>query len=347
MARKYSNNVVKQAGIILSKNEEFSTSEIETARNVLTYWRTIHAALINTFQSNLRTHLSRLGIKEALVAQRLKRTVSIVSKLKRFPYMKLSTMQDIAGIRVIVNNINQVHEIENKYRESKFKHKLIDSKDYIANPAQSGYRSIHLIFQYVNPKIEESNGLKVELQIRTKLEHTWATAVETVGTFLNYSLKSSQGPEEWLEYFKLVSAGFAILENCPVHSEFQRLSTKDIFGKIVDKTSELKVKSKLRGFTIAADKINQNKIRSKYNLITLNLDKKVLNVKSYFTRQLNQANLDYTNIEREINNGANIQAVLVSTGSIDSLRKTYPNYFLDTQEFLSQLDQIKKRFEKM
>jgi len=240
-----------------------------------------------------------------------------------------------------------VHEIENKFRESKFKHILIDSKDYIANPAYSGYRSVHLIFQYVNPKIEESNGLKIELQIRTKLQHTWATAVETVGTFLNYSLKSSQGPEEWLEYFKIVSAGFAKLENCPVYSEFQELSDKDLFGKIVDKTIELEVRSKLRGFTVAADKINQSKIRSKYNLITLNLDKKVLNIKSYFTRQLNQANLDYTNIEREINNGANIQAVLVSTGSIDSLRKTYPNYFLDTQEFLSKLDQIKKRFDKM
>jgi putative GTP pyrophosphokinase len=347
MARKYSQNVVKQAGLILSKTEEFSTSEIENAQNVLTYWRTIHAALINTFQSNLRKHLSRLGFKEVLVAQRLKRSVSIVSKLKRFPNMKLSTMQDIAGIRVIVKNINQVHEIENKFRESKFKHILIDSKDYIANPAYSGYRSVHLIFQYVNPKIEESNGLKIELQIRTKLQHTWATAVETVGTFLNYSLKSSQGPEEWLEYFKIVSAGFAILENCPVHSEFQELSDKDLFGKIVDKTIELEVRSKLRGFTVAADKINQSKIRSKYNLITLNLDKKVLNIKSYFTRQLNQANHDYTNIEREINNGANIQAVLVSTGSIDSLRKTYPNYFLDTQEFLSKLDQIKKRFDKM
>lgn len=132
-----------------------------------------------------------------------------------------------------------------------------------------------------------------------------------------------------------------------MHSEFQELSNKDLFGKIVDKTIELEVRSKLRGFTVAADKINQSKIRSKYNLITLNLDKKVLNIKSYFTRQLNQANHDYTNIEREINNGANIQAVLVSTGSIDSLRKTYPNYFLDTQEFLSKLDQIKKRFDKM
>jgi len=107
MARKYSQNVVKQAGLILSKTEEFSTSEIENAQNVLTYWRTIHAALINTFQSNLRKHLSRLGFKEVLVAQRLKRSVSIVSKLKRFPNMKLSTMQDIAGIRVIVKNINK------------------------------------------------------------------------------------------------------------------------------------------------------------------------------------------------------------------------------------------------
>lgn len=35
-----------------------------------------------------------------------------------------------------------------------------------------------------------------------------------------------------------------------------------------------------------------------------------------------------------------VQVVLVSAGSIESLKRAYPNYFLDTHEFLKQLDKI-------
>ncbi|MBJ6119847.1 RelA/SpoT domain-containing protein [Pontibacter sp. BT310] len=347
MSRLYTNNEVKLAGKILTEPQKYSLDELDFAQTVLTYWRTIHASPINTFQATLRDKINRLDYYDALIAQRLKRAVSIVAKLDRFPNMKLSTMQDIAGLRAIVKNVDQVRTLEKNYRESNFKHLLKDDKDYILDPAPSGYRGIHLIYQYVNEKNHESNGLRVELQIRTKLQHTWATAVETMGTFLKYSLKSSQGPVNWLDYFSLVSAGFAILEKCPTSENYKDLAPKDIFQKIVDESKKLNVSEKLRAFTVAADHIFQSQANSKYNLITLNLEKRVVNVKSYSARQLRRANIDYTNIEKEINKGAPIQAVLVSTGSIDSLRKAYPSYFLDTQEFLSKLNMIYHRLQKI
>lgn len=345
--RKYSNNEIKKAGKILAKPLEFSTQEYEDAQNTLTYWRTIHAPAINTFQATLRDKLKRYGFKDYLIAQRLKRAVSIVSKLERFSAMKLSTMQDIAGLRAILKNIDQVRNLENSYRTSNFNHLLVDDKDYISKPAISGYRGIHLVYEYVNPKNAEANGLKIELQIRTKLQHTWATAVETMGTFLNYSLKSSQGPVDWLEYFALISAGFAILEKSPVPLQFSSLTEKEIFQKIIDDSLKLDVSSKLRAFSVAGEHIAQNGVNSKYNLITLNLEKRVVNVKNYSARQLEQANIDYTNIEKEINKGAKIQAVLVSTDSIESLRKTYPSYFLDSHEFLEKLNLIYSRLQKI
>ncbi len=104
MSRKHSNNKVKNAGEVLSYPHKFSNLEYEDAQNILTYWRTIHASTFNTFQSTLRDKLKRLGYSNYLIAQRLKRADSIVSKLRRFPRMKLSTMQDIAGLRAIVKN---------------------------------------------------------------------------------------------------------------------------------------------------------------------------------------------------------------------------------------------------
>lgn len=42
-------------------------------------------------------------------------------------------------------------------------------------------------------------------------------------------------------------------------------------------------------------------------------------------------------IEESIKEKTNSQVVLVSAGSIDALRKAYPNYFLDTEDFLRRL----------
>lgn len=345
--RKYSNTQVKNAGKVLCNSSKYKKSEVEEAQEILTYWRTLHASTFNTFQSTLREKLKRLNVKDFLVAQRLKRGESIVKKLSRFSNMKLSTMQDIAGLRAILKNIKEVRSLESNYKTSKFTHKLKDYKDYISNPAPTGYRGIHLIYEYINEKNPDASGLKIELQIRTKLQHTWATAVETMGTFLNHSLKSSQGPEEWLDYFSLVSAGFAILEKCPIPSKYAFKSNKEIFQEIIDKTIELDVDKKLSGYTVAAEHIVKTQTNSKYNLIILNLDKRVLNIKNYTKKQLQQANIDYTNIEKEIINGANLQAVLVSTGSIESLRRAYPSYFLDSKEYLKKIELIKNRINKI
>lgn len=346
MKRKYSNNEIKKAGKILTSPRNYNEQEFEEAQNILTYWRTIHAYPINTFQSTLRDKIKRLNFDGSLIAQRLKRSVSIVSKLERFPDMKLSTMQDISGLRAIVKDISQVRLLEESYRKSKFSHELKHYKDYIQEPAHSGYRGIHLIYQYVNENNPEYNGLRVELQLRTKLQHTWATAVETMGTFLDYSLKSSQGPESWLNYFSLVSSGFSILEDSPVIEKYRHLNAKEIFEKIIQESDNLNVDENLRAFTVAAKHIIQKETNSKYNLITLNLEKKIVTVKSYAAKRLEQANIDYTNIEKEIIKGAPLQAVLVSTGSIDSLKKAYPSYFLDSQEFLNKINYIYAKLQE-
>jgi hypothetical protein len=41
----------------------------------------------------------------------------------------------------------------------------------------------------------------------------WATAVETVGAFVQQALKSSLGEQEWLRFFSLMSGALAFKEN--------------------------------------------------------------------------------------------------------------------------------------
>ena len=59
--------------------------------------------------------------------------------------------------------------------------------------------------------------------------------------------------------------------------------------------------------------------------------------------QLEEANIAYSNAEKQsAEKEQQIQVVLVAAGSVDSLRRAYPNYFLDTHDFLKQLKYIEK-----
>ena len=196
---------------------------LDGALDIVDRWRACHAYPINTFQATLRTKLRRYP-GDPIAAQRLKRMPTIVDKLIRHPAMKLTTMQDIGGVRAILESTNDVYKLANSYRDSKrLAHELTDEKDYILNPRdEDGYRSIHLIYKYRNRRTQEYDGLRIELQIRTRLQHIWATAVESMGTFLGQALKSRQGDQEWLDFFALISSAFALKENCAPISRFAK-----------------------------------------------------------------------------------------------------------------------------
>lgn len=54
------------------------------------------------------------------------------------------------------------------------------------------------------------------MQIRSKIQHSWATAVEVVGAFTKQALKASAGDPRWLDFFKYTSVEFSKLENCVI-----------------------------------------------------------------------------------------------------------------------------------
>ena len=114
--------------------------------------------------------------------------------------MQASKMSDIGGIRIIFNDIKKVSQLQEKLKKWKIKNKLVSERNYLENPKPSGYRSIHFIYSYQNKK-KNYQGFKVELQIRSAIQHAWATAVEIVGTFYQQNLKASDGDQDWLDFF--------------------------------------------------------------------------------------------------------------------------------------------------
>ena len=249
-------------------------------------------------------------------------------------------MQDIGGLRAIVGTMGKVRQLEQAYLQGNFQHKMISSKDYIARPKSDGYRSIHLIYRYQNPRASFFDGLLLELQLRTRLQHAWATAVETMGTFLGQALKSGQGEGQWRSFFELTGSAIAHLENSPPVPGYESLSRDEIFMRVAQSEALLKVLEKLRGFSIATEKITTEKGQGSFHLVVLNsIDKSVL-IRPYPITRLEQANADYAIVEKQAQSGEPVEAVLVSAGSIEALKKAYPNYFLDTHEFILQIERV-------
>lgn len=335
----YSKSQVNRAGEILVTPDAYSEEEQEWAGRVLANWRACHGYPINTFQATLRQKLKAID-DNAIVAQRLKRAPSIILKLQRFDGMQLARMQDIGGLRAVVGSVARVRKLEAAYRNAQFKHALTSSKNYVDEPKEDGYRSIHLIYRYVNDGAPSYNGLSLELQLRTRLQHAWATAVETMGTFLGQALKSGQGEREWRRFFAKAGAALAIVEKTSPVPGFENHASDDVFSDVASTERKLHVLDKLRGFAIAADRITTVRGLGAYHLIVLNSTKRTVFIRPYSIARLEQANIDYAAIEQRAKAGEAIEAVLVSAGPIDALRKAYPNYFLDTHEFVKQIEKV-------
>ena len=254
--------------------------------------------------------------------------------------MKLARMQDIGGLRAVVGTVAKLRKLEAAYRGATFKHELVSSKDYISNPKPDGYRSVHLIYRYSNPRTPEYNGLSIELQLRTNLQHAWATAVETMGTFLGQALKSGQGEKDWRTFFEIASAALAVVEKCPPVPGFEKLTAKQIIQQLAGAEKKLQVLHKLSSFAIAANRITKERGQGAYHLVILDSMERTVSIRPFPQARLDEANRQYAEVEARAKNGENIEAVLVSAGPIDALRKAYPNYFLDTQSFVSEISQL-------
>lgn len=340
---KESKNQINKAGKILI-NKKSSVKEIEWARNLADKWRACHAYPLNTFNVTLRGKVKKFP-PEPIVAQRLKRMSTIIDKLKRYSAMQLATMQDIGGVRAVVGTIDDAYKLAGEYRRKNlFAHQLYNSKDYIDKPRdEDGYRSIHLIYRYKNDRAPEYNGLLIELQIRTKLQHTWATAVETMGTFLGQALKSRQGDKDWIDFFAITSSAFAHMEGAKLVPRFNHLSREETFEVVLQAEEKIKALEIMRGLSVAADIIVKN-IRARkrgwyYHLIILNSLKHTVQIKPYPRNNFQQAAADYAKIEAT-SLEKKIEPVLVSAGPLKELRRAYPNFFLDIKDFGEKVNLI-------
>jgi putative GTP pyrophosphokinase len=332
---------VNRAGKILATLGS-ALSETRKANAILEEWRLRHSLPLQTLRDIITGHLQALQ-PDAIVVHRLKREPSIVAKLRIQEGMDLARMQDLGGLRAVICDQARLQTLAGVFTASGFPHSLARSYDYIARPKPSGYRSLHLVHRYHNPAVPESHGLLVEIQLRTQIQHAWATALETVDAFRQSSLKSSQDPtDEWQDFFRLSGAALALLEDCPVNEQYAGRTSEDIFAETVRQMDLLLVPQKLRSYANAVRLITGADDANTCFLLELDITSGTVNYRSFPPDQLEQANKEYLVAEaRAKESGALV--VLAVAESPQKLREAYPNYFMETDRFVALLTEVKRR----
>ncbi len=125
------------------------------------------------------------------VKMRVKTSESIVRKLRKKGFeATIENMQkhvsDIAGIRIICSFTSDIYRIAEMIR-SQSDIKVLDTKDYIQNTKESGYKSYHMIVTVPIFLSDSVYDTRIEIQIRTVAMDFWASLEHK----MNYKFESN------------------------------------------------------------------------------------------------------------------------------------------------------------
>lgn len=312
-------------------------------------WRASHGYVINTFQAWIKGHIARRRLNVEF-AQRLKRKKTVNEKLERLrpdgvPLISdITTMHDLAGCRMIFNNIDELTDFREYMRSNdvmrNVDHELrhdANKYDYIENPKPSGYRGIHDVYRHF-PRGHRRNaakngpwdGLTVEIQYRTRAQHAWATAVEISDLLDGERTKFDMTVTERGRFFALASEIIARTYEGK-EKAFLGVSTSDLqrdLQKIENKLSIMQRLQALRQFEV-------EEYIKKHNVLNIYRDEygnTKLEVISFGSADL--AIKKATELEGQ---ESSINAVYVRADDPKQLRSAYRNYFYDPIDFVELL----------
>ncbi|MBO5613512.1 MAG: RelA/SpoT domain-containing protein [Prevotella sp.] len=278
--------------------------------------QTFQEPISNVF--NFVLSVARKVDKQSIVTYRIKRIDTIVEKLRRFHEnpngkMNLSRMWDIAGCRCILNTSDEDKLYRLLDRIQKEYGKDCKIKDYVAEQKTSGYRSIHI---YVKDKQTQK---PIEIQIRNKEQHNWATLVEIVD--LLYGTKNKErGAESQLGRFLYLYSKAEDLTN----EEFSEMIKIERRVKVFEKMSNVLTRNYLN---IRRQWLKQ-KTKGSYFVITAN--KKGSEIVSFPT--FKEAETTYYD-KYLANSDSNIVLTHLRMPDFNQISMAYSNYVLAMHAF--------------
>lgn len=312
--------------------------------DIVSDFRATHAYPLRAVTTLLRQYAEKID-PLATVYARTKRMSSVIAKLRRYSSMQATTMQDMGGCRAVVSSVEAVAELTAKFREIAPMLNQPKEYNYIAVPKADGYRSVHFVVRY-HPRSNSHQWLapsltrRIEIQIRSALQHKWATALETIDLFTEQTLKAGGGQYSWKRFLILTSSLFAMNEGCPVVPETVA-SSDELLQEIRGLWRGIRIRDQFDGWITATQTLIplEHGTNSTY-LIEVNIDRKETTYQAF--TDFGQALSAYAHAERKNSQIQGRTAVLVSAVSVNQLRSAFPSYYGDTKAFLDEVEGLIK-----
>lgn len=326
ISRAYSKKQINKAGKLIGSGTG-TRVEIMEARDKVSNFRSAHAYPLFSVTIHVRKNALKVN-PNAIIARRLKRLPTIIDKLERHPNMNVTTMHDLGGCRVILPTVADLEALVGRLQDTKrAKNAIVRSYDYLNDPGPqaTGYRGIHFVYEYRASKPEFVGSL-VEVQIRTELQHAWATAVETLDLFGGTRLKYGSGDAAFKRYFLVVSSLMALTEDLPQPEEAAG-SSDELRHELRTLEDDLGVLARLKNYVAIVKQFGSQK-RTTF-LMQLHRREQTL----YLDLFENTAGAEAKLAEIEALGDDNVDAVLVSSSKVGMLQSAYPNYFANTSAF--------------
>ena len=249
--------------------------------------------------------------EKSITTYRIKRFESIVNKLDRHKKMQLDRMWDIAGCRCILTSNKMVYKLREKLYENL---NIVKEYDYIKNPQESGYKSLHLFAKTNQNRV-------VEIQLRNQRSHNWATLVEITDLLYEDRIKEKRSHTVFREFHKLLAREHEL-------SVSQKKRVLQILRKkrYIECLDSIFTKNYLR---IREKWSKLDKTTDDFYLLTTSKDK-IPKIESY--ADFDNAEENYFNKFKN-NKNANIVLTHLPNATFDKISKAYSNYLLTYHEF--------------
>ncbi len=191
------------------------TRSLNDVRELMTYYQCAIMEVETKFKVlNERFKLSIERNPIDSISSRLKTIDSMSEKLRRknLPMTAEAIEQnlfDVAGVRIICSFIDDIYMLADCL-VSQDDITLVRIKDYIKNPKENGYRSLHLIVEVPIFLENGKRSVKVEVQLRTIAMEFWANLEHQLRYKKNLSLQLLRSTSRELSECARISAALDI-----------------------------------------------------------------------------------------------------------------------------------------
>lgn len=322
----FSKSKIDRSGVLLSSDRQEDIEKYIESEGIFDEFRKVHLAPLTKLTLYCQSWLKAESHKY-YIAQRLKRKPQILRKLNRFS-VRLTQLQDVGGLRIIASDNKAASELQmylSRKIESLEGASILRTTDYRERGRDvTGYRAIHIIVNI--------DGVFIEVQIRSEVQHYWAELIERTSVVYGYHLKEQEGDARVLRYFKLLSDMFFEIEAgrqpdslkineldkvcIEARDVIERSDKRNILGQYVD--------SGIISTLVEVEKSNGSDINNWLIVFDWSIG-------SFITwdivgRGVDEAVESYIEKETQFSQG-NFEVVLIGSSDVATIEKTHSHYF--------------------